>query len=170
MTLAAFPWRMSSAQLSESAVLLHAVAQALWADSCVQSTTQQPDWSTELTDCRMSTVWKTWYIRYLLAGSSCCIFSLWLRITSFLCCACVSLSQCPLIWQNKWEGPEEPMQYLRAVVTRALAIQVTYALNFLPLFFFLYTTRILTTNRHICTCTQSKVDTHITIFSCDSTF
>lgn len=31
--------------------------------------------------------------------------------------------ECPLSWQNKWEGPEEPMQYLRAVVTRALAIQ-----------------------------------------------
>uniref|UniRef100_A0A3P8WNV8 Cytoplasmic dynein 2 heavy chain 1 n=1 Tax=Cynoglossus semilaevis TaxID=244447 RepID=A0A3P8WNV8_CYNSE len=31
--------------------------------------------------------------------------------------------ECPLKWQNKWEGPEEPMQYLRAVVTRALAIQ-----------------------------------------------
>ncbi|XP_061575223.1 dynein cytoplasmic 2 heavy chain 1 isoform X3 [Cololabis saira] len=31
--------------------------------------------------------------------------------------------ECPLKWQNKWEGPEEPMQYLRAVVTRALAMQ-----------------------------------------------
>ncbi|XP_071781183.2 cytoplasmic dynein 2 heavy chain 1 [Centroberyx gerrardi] len=31
--------------------------------------------------------------------------------------------ECPLTWQNKWEGPEEPMQYLRTVVTRALAIQ-----------------------------------------------
>ncbi|XP_047450013.1 cytoplasmic dynein 2 heavy chain 1 isoform X3 [Mugil cephalus] len=31
--------------------------------------------------------------------------------------------ECPLTWQNKWEGPEEPMQYLRAIVTRALAIQ-----------------------------------------------
>ncbi|CAL8361611.1 unnamed protein product [Merluccius merluccius] len=31
--------------------------------------------------------------------------------------------ECPLTWLNKWEGPEEPMQYLRAVVTRALAIQ-----------------------------------------------
>ncbi|KAM4743047.1 cytoplasmic dynein 2 heavy chain 1 isoform 3-T4 [Anableps anableps] len=31
--------------------------------------------------------------------------------------------ECPITWQNKWEGPEEPMQYLRAVVTRALAIQ-----------------------------------------------
>ncbi|KAM4627347.1 cytoplasmic dynein 2 heavy chain 1 [Polymixia lowei] len=31
--------------------------------------------------------------------------------------------ECPLTWQNKWEGPEEPMQYLRAVVTRALALQ-----------------------------------------------
>ncbi|KAF3692878.1 Cytoplasmic dynein 2 heavy chain 1 [Channa argus] len=31
--------------------------------------------------------------------------------------------ECPLTWQKKWEGPEEPMQYLRAVVTRTLAIQ-----------------------------------------------
>ncbi|XP_028320044.1 cytoplasmic dynein 2 heavy chain 1 isoform X2 [Gouania willdenowi] len=31
--------------------------------------------------------------------------------------------ECPLTWQNKWEGPEDPMQYLRAVVTRAYAIQ-----------------------------------------------
>uniref|UniRef100_A0A4W6F7X0 Cytoplasmic dynein 2 heavy chain 1 n=1 Tax=Lates calcarifer TaxID=8187 RepID=A0A4W6F7X0_LATCA len=31
--------------------------------------------------------------------------------------------ECPSTWQNKWEGPEEPMQYLRAVVTRALATQ-----------------------------------------------
>uniref|UniRef100_A0A8C9YIH5 Dynein cytoplasmic 2 heavy chain 1 n=1 Tax=Sander lucioperca TaxID=283035 RepID=A0A8C9YIH5_SANLU len=31
--------------------------------------------------------------------------------------------ECPLTWQNKWEGPEEPMQYLRAVVTQALATQ-----------------------------------------------
>uniref|UniRef100_A0A7N9ATV1 Cytoplasmic dynein 2 heavy chain 1 n=1 Tax=Mastacembelus armatus TaxID=205130 RepID=A0A7N9ATV1_9TELE len=31
--------------------------------------------------------------------------------------------ECPLTWQNKWEGPEEPMQYLRAVVSRTLAIQ-----------------------------------------------
>ncbi|VTJ90468.1 Hypothetical predicted protein, partial [Marmota monax] len=31
--------------------------------------------------------------------------------------------QCPLIWQNKWEGPEDPLQYLRGLVARALAIQ-----------------------------------------------
>ncbi|KAL2095875.1 hypothetical protein ACEWY4_008023 [Coilia grayii] len=31
--------------------------------------------------------------------------------------------ECPLSWQNKWEGPEDPMHYLRAVVARALAIQ-----------------------------------------------
>ncbi|KAM9801492.1 cytoplasmic dynein 2 heavy chain 1 [Neosynchiropus ocellatus] len=31
--------------------------------------------------------------------------------------------ECPLTWQNKWEGPDEPMQYLRSVVARALAIQ-----------------------------------------------
>lgn len=34
------------------------------------------------------------------------------------------LYQCPVTWQNEWEGPEEPLQYLRAVVTRAGAIQV----------------------------------------------
>uniref|UniRef100_W5MJK1 Cytoplasmic dynein 2 heavy chain 1 n=1 Tax=Lepisosteus oculatus TaxID=7918 RepID=W5MJK1_LEPOC len=31
--------------------------------------------------------------------------------------------ECPQSWQSKWEGPEDPMQYLRAVVARALAIQ-----------------------------------------------
>ncbi|XP_077466766.1 cytoplasmic dynein 2 heavy chain 1 isoform X1 [Stigmatopora argus] len=31
--------------------------------------------------------------------------------------------ECPLTWQNMWEGPEEPMQYLSAVVMRALALQ-----------------------------------------------
>ncbi|XP_069747277.1 cytoplasmic dynein 2 heavy chain 1 isoform X4 [Narcine bancroftii] len=31
--------------------------------------------------------------------------------------------ECPLSWQSKWEGPEDPMQYLRGLVTRALAIQ-----------------------------------------------
>lgn len=31
--------------------------------------------------------------------------------------------ECPLSWQNKWEGPEDPMQYLRGVVARTLAIQ-----------------------------------------------
>ncbi|XP_048651719.1 cytoplasmic dynein 2 heavy chain 1-like isoform X1 [Marmota marmota marmota] len=31
--------------------------------------------------------------------------------------------KCPLIWQNKWEGPEDPLQYLRGLVARALAIQ-----------------------------------------------
>uniref|UniRef100_A0AC11C6V9 Dynein cytoplasmic 2 heavy chain 1 n=1 Tax=Ovis aries TaxID=9940 RepID=A0AC11C6V9_SHEEP len=32
-------------------------------------------------------------------------------------------AQCPLTWQNKWEGPEDPLQYLRGLVARALAIQ-----------------------------------------------
>ncbi|KAI1893942.1 hypothetical protein AGOR_G00128840 [Albula goreensis] len=31
--------------------------------------------------------------------------------------------ECPLSWQNRWEGPEDPMQYLRAVMACALAIQ-----------------------------------------------
>uniref|UniRef100_A0A8C4JN30 Cytoplasmic dynein 2 heavy chain 1-like n=1 Tax=Dromaius novaehollandiae TaxID=8790 RepID=A0A8C4JN30_DRONO len=33
------------------------------------------------------------------------------------------LNQCPLTWQSKWEGPEDPLQYLRGLVARALAIQ-----------------------------------------------
>ncbi|MEE6519172.1 hypothetical protein FKM82_030716, partial [Ascaphus truei] len=32
--------------------------------------------------------------------------------------------KCPLAWQNKWEGPEDPLQYLRGLVARAAAIQV----------------------------------------------
>uniref|UniRef100_A0A8C9IFY6 Dynein cytoplasmic 2 heavy chain 1 n=1 Tax=Piliocolobus tephrosceles TaxID=591936 RepID=A0A8C9IFY6_9PRIM len=32
-------------------------------------------------------------------------------------------AQCPLAWQSKWEGPEDPLQYLRGLVARALAIQ-----------------------------------------------
>uniref|UniRef100_A0A8C2M1K4 Cytoplasmic dynein 2 heavy chain 1 n=1 Tax=Cricetulus griseus TaxID=10029 RepID=A0A8C2M1K4_CRIGR len=31
--------------------------------------------------------------------------------------------KCPLTWQSKWEGPEDPLQYLRGLVARALAIQ-----------------------------------------------
>uniref|UniRef100_A0A8C3BC42 Cytoplasmic dynein 2 heavy chain 1 n=1 Tax=Cairina moschata TaxID=8855 RepID=A0A8C3BC42_CAIMO len=31
--------------------------------------------------------------------------------------------KCPLAWQSKWEGPEDPLQYLRSLVARALAIQ-----------------------------------------------
>ncbi|KAK2517344.1 Dync2h1 [Columba guinea] len=31
--------------------------------------------------------------------------------------------KCPLTWQTKWEGPEDPLQYLRSLVARALAIQ-----------------------------------------------
>ncbi len=65
-------------------------------------------------------------------------FTFLLTLVFLLLCICVfmyslplfarfPLPQCPLTWQNKWEGPEEPMQYLRAVVTRALAIQVTLA-------------------------------------------
>ena len=50
---------------------------------------------------------------------------------SFICnIICVNLFfillklQCPLTWQSKWEGPEDPLQYLRGLVARALAIQV----------------------------------------------
>ncbi|XP_075054902.1 cytoplasmic dynein 2 heavy chain 1 [Mixophyes fleayi] len=31
--------------------------------------------------------------------------------------------KCPLAWQNKWEGPEDPLQYLRGLVSRTVAIQ-----------------------------------------------
>ncbi|XP_038031862.1 cytoplasmic dynein 2 heavy chain 1 isoform X2 [Anas platyrhynchos] len=31
--------------------------------------------------------------------------------------------KCPLAWQSKWEGPEDPLQYLRSLVARALAVQ-----------------------------------------------
>ncbi|MFT7803200.1 cytoplasmic dynein 2 heavy chain 1 [Arapaima gigas] len=31
--------------------------------------------------------------------------------------------ECPQSWQDKWEGPDDPVQYLRAVVARAVAIQ-----------------------------------------------
>ncbi|NXA12552.1 DYHC2 protein, partial [Sapayoa aenigma] len=31
--------------------------------------------------------------------------------------------KCPVTWQSKWEGPEDPLQYLRGLVARALAIQ-----------------------------------------------
>ncbi|XP_069664408.1 cytoplasmic dynein 2 heavy chain 1 isoform X2 [Haliaeetus albicilla] len=31
--------------------------------------------------------------------------------------------KCPVSWQSKWEGPEDPLQYLRSLVARALAIQ-----------------------------------------------
>lgn len=34
------------------------------------------------------------------------------------------LFQCPVTWQSMWEGPEDPLQYLRSLVARALAIQV----------------------------------------------
>ena len=35
----------------------------------------------------------------------------------------VFVLQTPLSWQGKWDGPEDPMQYLRGLVTRAQAIQ-----------------------------------------------
>ncbi|KAM9321467.1 cytoplasmic dynein 2 heavy chain 1 [Gastrophryne carolinensis] len=31
--------------------------------------------------------------------------------------------KCPLSWQSKWEGPEDPLQYLRGLVSRTIAIQ-----------------------------------------------
>ena len=38
--------------------------------------------------------------------------------------ASVLLNQkCPLTWQSKWEGPEDPLQYHRDLVSHDLAIQ-----------------------------------------------
>ncbi|KPP72257.1 cytoplasmic dynein 2 heavy chain 1-like, partial [Scleropages formosus] len=54
----------------------------------------------------------------------------------------VSHTQCPLSWQDKWEGPDDPVQYLRAVVTRALAIQC-HNLTLLPASHFLRATSCL---------------------------
>jgi len=31
--------------------------------------------------------------------------------------------QTPLSWLDKWDGPEDPMQYLRGLVFRGIAIQ-----------------------------------------------
>ena len=31
--------------------------------------------------------------------------------------------QTPLNWQEKWDGPEDPVQYLRGLVSRAVAVQ-----------------------------------------------
>nr|XP_014347414.1 PREDICTED: cytoplasmic dynein 2 heavy chain 1 [Latimeria chalumnae] len=31
--------------------------------------------------------------------------------------------ECPVSWQSMWEGPDDPIQYLRGLVARALAIQ-----------------------------------------------
>ena len=31
--------------------------------------------------------------------------------------------QTPMSWLEKWDGPEEPMNYLRGLVNRAVAIQ-----------------------------------------------
>ncbi|XP_051482944.1 cytoplasmic dynein 2 heavy chain 1 isoform X1 [Apus apus] len=31
--------------------------------------------------------------------------------------------KCPVTWQSKWEGPEDPLHYLRSLVARAVAIQ-----------------------------------------------
>lgn len=42
----------------------------------------------------------------------------------------IFLFQCPVTWQSKWEGPEDPLQYLRSLVARALAIQVTLKSHF----------------------------------------
>lgn len=42
----------------------------------------------------------------------------------------IFLFQCPLTWQSKWEGPEDPLQYLRSLVARALAIQVILKSHF----------------------------------------
>ena len=55
---------------------------------------------------------KAFHVRFKQAWWLCCIS----------CCTCFIL-QTPLSWQSKWDGPEDPMQYLRGLVTRAQAIQ-----------------------------------------------
>ncbi len=35
----------------------------------------------------------------------------------------VSLMKTPLTWLSKWDGPEDPMHYLRGLVARAIAVQ-----------------------------------------------
>ncbi|KAG8584671.1 hypothetical protein GDO81_004716 [Engystomops pustulosus] len=45
------------------------------------------------------------------------VLSLWKKINQ------VWAQMCPLAWQSKWEGPEDPLQYLRGLVSRAVAIQ-----------------------------------------------
>lgn len=42
----------------------------------------------------------------------------------------IFIFQCPVSWQSKWEGPEDPLQYLRSLVARALAIQVILKSHF----------------------------------------
>lgn len=32
-------------------------------------------------------------------------------------------SQTPSVWQKKWEGPDDPLSYLRGAMRRALAVQ-----------------------------------------------
>lgn len=61
-------------------------------------------------------------IYYILGGVISSLYHLRSNFMSFSMCS--PMRQCPITWQNKWEGPEEPMQYLRAVVTRAIATQV----------------------------------------------
>lgn len=31
--------------------------------------------------------------------------------------------QTPISWLSKWDGPEDPLQYLRSLVARAVAVQ-----------------------------------------------
>lgn len=46
----------------------------------------------------------------------------------------ILLFQCPPTWQSKWEGPEDPLQYIRSLVARALAIQVILKSHFNSVF------------------------------------
>ena len=42
-------------------------------------------------------------------------------------CVCVRARMCkqtPGSWQSQWDGPEDPIQYLKGLVARASAVQV----------------------------------------------
>lgn len=47
------------------------------------------------------------------------------NVISFICFIHLtdSSTQTPLNWQAKWDGPEDPMHYLRGLISRATAIQ-----------------------------------------------
>uniref|UniRef100_A0A4W3JMF3 Cytoplasmic dynein 2 heavy chain 1 n=1 Tax=Callorhinchus milii TaxID=7868 RepID=A0A4W3JMF3_CALMI len=63
-------------------------------------------------------------VHHSLAGLSKVIRGTSLLTSSVQKLAAALLNQeCPLSWQSKWEGPEDPMQYLRGLIARALAIQ-----------------------------------------------
>lgn len=38
-------------------------------------------------------------------------------------CSCLVRVQTPMSWLSQWDGPEDPIQYLKGLVARATAIQ-----------------------------------------------